>query len=135
MKILQLNEKDSLPVQLKLFHHLPIHNEKYVPDEFKKEKYSYCINNPLIKVERKELQQFESQEVSTYAENCYNNDTILDNYFAMDDINENVGLTNKIKPNSILIDIFKDMTNHLEYHCTVDDINEIRAYMNNKIVE
>ena len=52
MKILQLNKKDGLPVQ--------IHNEKNVPDEFKKEKYSYCMNYPLIKVEYKILQQFKS---------------------------------------------------------------------------
>ena len=49
-----------------------------------------------------------------------------------------VGLINEIKPYTMLIDVFKDMTNHLEDHCTVDDINdinEISAYMNNKIVE
>ena len=143
MKILQLNEKDGLLFQLKWFNHLTIHNEKYIPDKFKKENYPYCMNYPLIKVQQKELQQFDSnpfassftQEVSTYAENCYNNDTIFDDYFAMDDINENIGLTNEIKPYSMLIDVFKEMTNHLEGHCTVDDINEIRAYLNNKIVE
>ena len=35
----------------------------------------------------------------------------------------------------MLIYVFKEMTNHLEGHCTVDDMNEIRAYLNNKIVE
>ena len=35
----------------------------------------------------------------------------------------------------MLIDVFKEMTNHLEGHCTVDDINEIREYLNNKIVK
>ena len=63
------------------------------------------MNYPLIKVEYKELQQFESnpfassftQEVSTYVENCSNNDTIFQEYFTMDVINENVGLTNEIK--------------------------------------
>ena len=35
----------------------------------------------------------------------------------------------------MLIDSFKEMTNHLEGHCTVDDINEIRECLNNKIVE
>ena len=60
--------------------------------------------------------------MSTYAENCNNNDTIFDDYFAMDDINEYVGLTNEIKPYSMLIDVFKKMTNHLEDYCTVDDI-------------
>ena len=74
-KALQLNEKDGLPVQSKRFNHLPIHNKKYIPDEFKKEKYLYCMNYPLIKVENKEILQFESnpfassftQEVSIYA--------------------------------------------------------------------
>ena len=72
--------------------------------------------------------------MSTYAENCNNNNTIFYEYFAMDDINESVSLTNEIKPYSILIDVFKEMTNHWAGHCAVDDINEIRAYLNNKIV-
>ena len=86
-----MNEKDGLPVKLK---HLPIHNEKYIPNQFKRESYPYCMNYPLIKVEDKELQQFESnpfassftQDISIYAENCNYNDTIFDNYFAMDDL-------------------------------------------------
>ena len=53
----------------------------------------------------------------------------------MDDSNENVGLTNEIKPYSMLIDIFKEITNHLKGHCITDNIYEIRAYLNNKIVE
>ena len=143
MKILQLNEKCGLPVELKSFNHLRIHNEKYIPNEFKKEKYPSYMNYSLIKVEDNKLQQFESnpfassftQEVSTYTETYNNNDTIFDVYFAMEDINEYVGFTSKITSYSMLIDIFKEMTNHVEGHCTVDDINEIRAYLNNKIVE
>ena len=103
---MQLNEKDGLPVHLKWFNHLSIHNKKYIPNEFKKENYPYCMYYPLIKIEDKELQQFGSnpfassstQEMSTYAENCNNNDTIFEEYFTLDDINENVGLTNEIKP-------------------------------------
>ena len=133
-----------MPIKSKLFNHLlPIHNEKYIPDEFKKENYLCCLNYPLIKVEDTELQQFESnpfassftQEVSTYAENRNNNNTIFDEYFAMDDINKNVGLMNEIKPHSMLIEVFREMTNYLEGHCIVDDRNEIREYLNNKIVE
>ena len=116
---------------------------KIISDEFKDEKYLYFMKHTLIKAEHKELQQFESnpfassfpQELSIYAENCYNNDTIFDDFFAMDDINEKDGLTNKVKSYSMVIGIFKEMTNHFEGHCTVDDINEIRAYLNNKIVE
>ena len=29
----------------------------------------------------------------------------------------------------MLIDVFKEVTNRLEGHCTVDDTNEIRAYV------
>ena len=35
----------------------------------------------------------------------------------------------------MFIDVFKKMTNQLEGHCTVDDINEIMADLNNKLVE
>ena len=73
--------------------------------------------------------------MSTFAENYNHNDTIFDEYFVMDDINENIGLSNKIKSYSMLIDIFKEMTNCLEVHCTVDGINKTRAYLNNKIFE
>ena len=51
----------------------------------------------------------------------------------MDNINENVGLTNKTKSYSMFIEFSKEMTNHLESYCTMDGINEIRAYLNNKI--
>ena len=130
-------------VQLKWFNHLPIHNEKFVPDEIKKENCPYCLNNPLINVEDKELQKFESntfassftQEMSTYAENCNNKDTIFEEHLTIGDINENVSFTNEIKPYSLLIENFKEMTYHLEGHSTVDDINKIRAYLNNNIVK
>ena len=56
MKILQMNEMDGLPVQLKWFNHLPIDNKKCIPDDFKKDNYLYCMNYPLIKVENNELQ-------------------------------------------------------------------------------
>ena len=35
----------------------------------------------------------------------------------------------------MLIDIFKEMINHLEVHCTMDDINKIRRYLNDKIIK
>ena len=73
--------------------------------------------------------------MSTYAENRYNNNPIFDDYFAMDNISEHVDLTNDITPYSMLIDDFKERTIHSEGHCTMDDINEIRAYLHNKIVK
>ena len=120
MKILQLNEKDGLPVQLKWFNHLPIYNEKDIPNYFNEDKYPTCINYPSIQVDHEEIQQFESnpfassfaQEISTYEENCNDNDNLFENYFAMADNVEIVGLTNEIKPYSMLIDVFKELTNH-----------------------
>ena len=53
MKLLKLNEKDGLLVQIKWFYHLPFHNEKYISDEFKKVKYPYYMNYPFMKVENK----------------------------------------------------------------------------------
>ena len=53
----------------------------------------------------------------------------------MDDSDEIIAFANKITPYSMLIDFFIEMTNHLEGHCTMDDINEISAYLNFKIVE
>ena len=35
----------------------------------------------------------------------------------------------------MLIDVFKEMSNHVEGQCRLDNINEIRAYLNDKIVE
>ena len=35
----------------------------------------------------------------------------------------------------MLINIFKDMTNHMKGHCLSEDIMEIRNYFNNKNVE
>ena len=35
----------------------------------------------------------------------------------------------------MLIDFFNDISNHLNGHCAVDDINKIRAHLNHKIVE
>ena len=59
--ILQMNEKDVLLVESKWLNHLPMHNEKYISDEFRKENYPYCLNYTLIKVEDKELQLIESK--------------------------------------------------------------------------
>ena len=115
-----MNKRNDLPVQIKWYNYLPILNEKNISNKFKKEYYPYCTNYPFIKVEGKELQQFESypfassftQEILTYVENCNNNDLIFDEYVSMDDINENVGLTNKVTQYSVLTDVFREMTNH-----------------------
>ena len=35
----------------------------------------------------------------------------------------------------MLIDAFKQMTNHLEGHCTIEVIKKIRLYLTNKVTE
>ena len=35
----------------------------------------------------------------------------------------------------MLIDAYREMTSHLEGHCTVEEINEIRLYLTNKVIE
>ena len=46
--------------------------------------------------------------------------------FKNEDIEENIGKTNEIDPCSLLIDTFKEMTNHVEDHCCLEDIMEVR---------
>ena len=45
------------------------------------------------------------------------------------------GLTNKLSPYSMLIDAFREMTSHLEGHCTIEEINKVRLYFTNKVTE
>ena len=35
----------------------------------------------------------------------------------------------------MLIDAFKEMISHLEGHCTIEEINEIRLYSTNKVTQ
>ena len=46
-----------------------------------------------------------------------------------------IGLTNKLFPYSILIDAFKEMTSHVEGHCTIKEINKIRLYFTTKVTK
>ena len=43
--------------------------------------------------------------------------------------------TNKIDPYSLLIDIFKEMTDHMDDHCCLEDIMEVREFYTKKIIE
>ena len=45
----------------------------------------------------------------------------------------NIDKTNKIDPYSLLIDKFKEMTNHVEDHCCLEDIMEVREFFTKKI--
>ena len=55
MKILQIDEKDGLAVEVKWFNHLPIHDKKDIPTAFVTYNQQQCINYPFLKVELKEL--------------------------------------------------------------------------------
>ena len=56
----------------------------------------------------------------------------LDNLLEIDD-KCIIGITNNLSPYSMLIDAFKEMTIHLEGHCTTEEINEIILYLTNKV--
>ena len=49
------------------------------------------------------------------------------------DKKSNTGLTYKIFPYSMLIDAFKEMTSHLEGHCTIEESNVMRLCFINKV--
>ena len=43
--------------------------------------------------------------------------------------------TNKIDPYSLLVDAFKEMTNHMEGHCTSEDIMKVRNFFTDMTIE
>ena len=47
----------------------------------------------------------------------------------------NIGFTNNLFPNSILIDVFKETAIHLEVYCTMEEINKIRLFFTNKVTK
>ena len=65
MKILQIDEKDGLPVEAKWFHHSQIYDKKDLPTDFVTYDYPQCINERFLKVEPKELDQFENNPFTT----------------------------------------------------------------------
>ena len=143
MKILQLQENEGLLVDTKWFNHLPISNQKVLPSDFVSYGYPQCINYPFLKVEPKELDDFENNPFTT----CFSQDIkkfdgndnvdqqkFFDNILQLQ-VDSKIGLTNKMSPYAMLIDAFKEMTSHLEGHCTIADINEIRSFFTNTIIE
>ena len=56
-------------------------------------------------------------------------------FFENQNIEENIGKTNRIDPYSLLVDTFKEMTNHMEDHCCLEDIMEVRKFFTKKILE
>ena len=69
-----------------------------------------------------------SQEVVTSDENLFTNNFLFHIFFENENIEENIGKTNKIDPYSMLIDTFKEMTNPMEVHCCLEDIMKVREF-------
>ena len=56
-------------------------------------------------------------------------------FFENESIEDNTSKTNKSDPYSLLIDIFKEMTYHMEDHCCLEDIMEVRGFFTKKIIQ
>ena len=102
----------------------------------KEQNFSQCANYPNLKVEPRELHAFKkhlltssfSQEVVTYK-------FLFNSFFENENIEENIGNTNKIDPYSLLINTTEEMTNHVEDHWYLEDIMEVRDFFTKKILE
>ena len=60
---------------------------------------------------------------------------MFNKFYDNENIEENLGTTNKIDPYSMLNDSFKEMTNHMEDHYCLEDIIEVKEFFTKKIVE
>ena len=133
-------KKDGLAIKAKWFNHLPIYDEKDLPIDFVTYDYPQCINYTFLKVEPKELDQFEisplttnfSLEIQKYDENNNVSQEDFFDYQLEIDNKSNIGLINKHSLYSMLIDSFKEMTSHLKGHRTIEEINDIRLHFTNK---
>ena len=143
VKMLMLNEKEGIPVKLECFTHLPIYNRKDLPIKFKVPNFPEYTNYPNLKVQPRELHAFEkhpffnslSQEVVAYDHNLFTVNFLFHTFFENENIEQNIVKSNKIDHYSLLIDTFKEMTNHMEDHCDLEDIMEVRKFFNKKILE
>ena len=124
-------------------NHLPKYNELDIPVEYKKQKSPQCTNNPNLKVQTRKLHAFEkhlflssySQEVVTYDQNLFTGYFLFNLFFKNENIEDNIGKINKIDSYSLLIDTFQEMTNHIENHCCLEDIMEVRKFLTKNIIE
>ena len=103
MKILIFKEKDGFPIKLEWLNHLTIFNEKILLDDFQKDTDPQCMNYPNLHIEDKDMHSFEnisftssfSQEIVTFHNNLYVNDSLFDMFFEIDDKKCNIGKANK----------------------------------------
>ena len=58
----------------------------------------------------------------------------LNSFSDNENIEYDIGRTNNIEPYSLLIDIFKEKTNHIKDYCYFEDIMEVREIFNRKII-
>ena len=70
-----------------------------------------------------------SQEVVTYDQDLFTDNFLFNSFFENENIEDNIDKTNKVDPYSLLIDTFKEMTNHMEDHCCLEDIMEVSDYL------
>ena len=75
------------------------------------------------------------QEVVTCDQNLFTDNFLFHTFFENKNIEDYIGKTNKIDPHSLLIDTFKEVTNHMEDHCCLEDIMEVRDFFTKKILE
>ena len=123
--------------------HLPIYNDEELPIEFKEPNFPECTNYPNLKVEPRELHVFEKcpftssflQEVLTYDQNLFTDNFLFNTVFENENTEDNIGKTNKIDPYSLLIDTSKEITNHTEDHCCLEDVMEVRKFFTKKFIE
>ena len=76
-----------------------------------------------------------SYEVVTYNQNLFTDNFLFNTFFENKNIGEKIDQTNKIDPYSLLINTFKEMTNHMEDHCCLEDVMELREFFTKKILE
>ena len=67
------------------------------------------------------------QKVVTHNQNLNTNNFLCNSFFDNQNIEHNIGKSNKIELYSMLIDIFKAMTNHMKNHYSLEDVMEARV--------
>ena len=60
---------------------------------------------------------------------------MFNSIFDNENIQNDIGKTNKIETYPLLIYLFKKMINRMEDHCSLEDIMEVRDFFDKKIIE
>ena len=75
------------------------------------------------------------QEVVTFDQSLFTDNFLFHMIFKNENIEDDIGKTNKIDPYSMLIDTFKEITIHMEDYCCLEDIMEASQFFTKKIIE